>query len=190
MCEFFTDFGLQDFPENSVLDVKENFSRRHVDHKSKRATKKFDLDEGFDDDDDEEIRYLKKLRASKASSGYVDRQEENGKKSKGIVTLMGLDYSDTKDGKRKSRIKEDNDFEMELTSDDELKSKRKRLTGDLVDPTGRELTIKTRKRALECPESGGLVEYPNGLPSAPSKSNHNISIFIPLVIISFEIFHK
>lgn len=168
----------QNFPRNSVLDPKEIFSRRHMDqtcdsmyrlgHKSKRAAKKYQLDDGFDDDDDEEIRYLKKLRASKTASSYGDRQEENGRKSKGIANLMGLDYSDTKDGRKKSRIDEDNDFKRELTSDDELKSKRK-LTGDFVDPNGREMTMTTRQRALECPESGGVVEFPNGLPNAPSK---------------------
>ncbi|XP_021774100.1 uncharacterized protein LOC110738044 isoform X1 [Chenopodium quinoa] len=169
----------QDFPGYSAFDAKENFSRRYViqnrdavyksGHKSKQASKKVDVEEGFDDEDDEEIRYLKKLRASRASSGYEDKQEEIGRKSKGIVNLMGLAHSDTKDGRKKLRMHKDNDFEVELTSDDELKSKRKRLTGESIDPNGQELTITTRKRALECPESGGLVEFPNGLPNAPFK---------------------
>ncbi|XP_010671699.1 uncharacterized protein LOC104888427 isoform X2 [Beta vulgaris subsp. vulgaris] len=167
----------QDFPRNSVLDSKENISRRNMDqngdamyelgHKNKRGAKQLAIDEGLDDEDDEEIRYLKKLRASMAASGHGDKQEQNGRKSKGIANLMGIGYFDTKDGRR--RIYEDNDYEMELTSDDGLKSKRKRLKEDFVDPSGREMTMKTRKRALEHPESGGLVEFPNGLPSPPSK---------------------
>lgn len=170
----------QDSSRNNIFDAKDKFSRRHMDqisdaryklgHKNKRAAKKVSTDEEFDDEDDEEIRYLKKLRASKAAYGYVDKQEENVRKSKGIAKHMNLDYNDTKDGRKKSRIyKKNNDYELELSSDDELKNNRKRFTGDCVDPTEREMTMTTRKRALECPEFGGLVEFPNGLPSAPSK---------------------
>ncbi|KAL2921177.1 Prominin-2 [Bienertia sinuspersici] len=166
--------------QERYCDAKEKFSRRHMDqnsdvmykmgHKSRRATKKFAVDEDFDDEDDEEIRYLKKLRASKVASGHVPKQGDTSKKIKGISIRMNVDYSATRDGSKKSRIyKLNDDYEMELSSDDELKGNRKRLTGDSVDPAEREMTMTTRKRALECPESGGLVEYPNGLPSAPSK---------------------
>lgn len=148
-------------------------------HKSSRIPKKRAADDGFDDEDDEEIRYLKKLRASRAS-GYGDRPAESHRKTKGISKIMDLTDGDRRDygsygfgrGGRKSRVYEDNGYDKELASDDEIEDKRKMLTEDLTDPlmgSGPEMTMTTRKRALETLDSGGHVEFPNGLPNAPSK---------------------
>lgn len=130
-------------------------SKDELVHKSKRVPKKRAVDEGFDDEDDEEIRYLKKLRASKAFSVTRD------------YGSPGLG----KDGRKKGRMCEDNDYEVELMSDDDVTTKRS-LVENLVNPlvgSGQEMTITTRKRALECTESGIAVEFPNGLPAAPPK---------------------
>lgn len=156
--------------------MSENYSYKLV-QKSSRTSKKRAVDDRFDDEDDEEIRYLKKLRAYRASSGYAERLEEGSRKTKGISKIMGLtDSSDYGSfgfdkGGRKSRIYENNDYE-ELDSDDELKDKKKRMAADLADPfmgSGNEMTMTTRKRALECLDAGGHVEFPDGLPEASSK---------------------
>ncbi|XP_074291847.1 uncharacterized protein LOC141618657 [Silene latifolia] len=140
----------------------------------KQVANKHAFDDGFDEDDDEEIRYLKKLKAYKVTSGCGDRQEESRQKTKGIARLMGVKHSDKrdhrKDHRKKSRLKEDNDFEMQIPLDDELISTRDEEDfDDLPSASGTEMTMTTRRRALECPDFVGLVEFPNGLPDAPSK---------------------
>ncbi|KAJ0101740.1 hypothetical protein Patl1_05378 [Pistacia atlantica] len=49
--------------------------------KSKRVSKRRLVDGEFDDDEDDEIRYLEKLKTSKVTSGYKDDDEELGKKN-------------------------------------------------------------------------------------------------------------
>jgi len=158
--------------------MSENYNYKLV-QKISRSSRKRAVDEGFDDEDDEEIRYLKKLRASRAYSGYAERLEEGCRKTKGISKIMGLtvrsDSSGFDKGGRQPRIYDDNDYGKELDSDDELKDKKKRMAEDLADSfmgSGNEMTMTTRKRALECLDAGGHVEFPNGLPEAPSKSRH------------------
>ncbi|KAK9665124.1 hypothetical protein RND81_14G092100 [Saponaria officinalis] len=159
----------QNQPQASLMDYNSTYD---LVQKSKRAAKKHDFDDEFNEDDDEEIRYLKKLKSSKVGSG--GKQEESDQKTKGIAKLIGVKHSGTrdhrKDLKKRSSLNEDNDYEMQMPSDDELKGTRAAVDfGDIRAASGQEMTMTTRKRALECPESGGLVEFPNGLPEAPSK---------------------
>ncbi|KAL9237470.1 hypothetical protein vseg_012013 [Gypsophila vaccaria] len=141
----------QNQPQASLMDYN---SKYDMAQKSKRAANKRDFDDDFDEDDDEEIRYLKKLKASKVTSGSGSRQEKSGHK----IRIIGV--------KKRPRLNE----EMQMPSDDELRSTRA-ATDSVLTPaaSGQEMTMTTRKRALECPYSGGLVEFPNGLPEAPSK---------------------
>lgn len=131
--------------------------------KSKRVPKRRALDVGFDgddDDEDDELRYLGKLVAPKVAAGYEDKELS------GIGREQGLD--------------EDKDYveEEEPTSDDEPGSKRKKLEKGPPDSfvDGRnESTPTTRNRALQAGKdilsgSCAALEFPNGLPPAPSKS--------------------
>lgn len=142
--------------------------------KSKRVPKRRMLDVGFNEDEDEEIRYLGKLNASKVVGDY---QGEDGLGAYNSPRL-------SKDGKKKSRlgkVYEDKDYmeDEEPTSDDELEGRRKRPRKeslDLLVEGRKEMTFTTRRQALLSGKDGfsgsdaGLVELPNGLPLAPSKS--------------------
>lgn len=127
--------------------------------KSKRVPKRRALDIGFDgdgNDDDDELRYLGRL-----GTGYDDA--EHG----GIG--------------RERRLYNDKDYmeeeEEETVSDDEPGSRRKKLEKGPIDSfvDGRnESTPTTRNRALQSGKdilsgSGAGLEFPNGLPPAPSK---------------------
>ncbi|XVE82259.1 hypothetical protein DITRI_Ditri15bG0133900 [Diplodiscus trichospermus] len=137
--------------------------RNEPTRKSKRVPKRRVLDVGInsdDDEEDEEIRYLGRLNASNGLSNYKDEEyERNG---------------------RDSAIFEDGDYveEDEPISDGEPGSKRKKLGTGSVDffVEGRtESTPTTRNRALQSGKDllsgpgASLIEFPDGLPSAPSK---------------------
>ncbi|KAH9624785.1 hypothetical protein KSS87_003728 [Heliosperma pusillum] len=150
-------------PQASSIDYNDKYD---VVQKSKRVANNHAFDDGFDEDDDEEIRYLKKLKAYKITPGSGGRQEESRQKTKGIARLMGVKHSDMrdhrKDSRKKSRLNKDNDFEMQIPSNDDLNSTRDEEDFvDLPAASGTELTMTTRRRALECPDFGGLVEFPN-----------------------------
>lgn len=128
--------------------------------KSKRAPKKvvtFD-----DEDEDEEIRYLEKLKNIKHCSGYKDDEEEFNRKHRRLSAVSGIvgetmgsnvGSKSVKDGKRKSQ---------ECSSNGEV-------FGKFVK---REMTLTTRQRALQSgkdPSASGLIEFPDGLPPAPSR---------------------
>lgn len=129
--------------------------------KSKRVPKRRSLDVGFDgeDDEDEELRYLEKLSASKVAARYEDGVA-------GIGREQGVDMD-------KNYMEEE-----EPSSEEEPASKIKKLDKvhiPLVE--GRNESIPTtRNRALQSgkdmsPGSGAsFIEFPNGLPPAPSKS--------------------
>ncbi|CBI36960.3 unnamed protein product, partial [Vitis vinifera] len=107
--------------------------------KSKRVPKRRVLDGAFDDDEDDEIRYLEKLKTSKVTAGHKDDEEESGKKP---------------------RREEQEDEEESVDSLSESK---------------REMTLTTRQRALQSGKDASsapgasLIEFPNGLPPAPSR---------------------
>lgn len=130
--------------------------------KSKRVPKRRVLDEAFDDaNEDDEIRYLERLKATKAGVDYGnefgDNGEENTKKKSSKASKRKLsrnEYDDdnvgeyecgssrtSKDGKKKSRLKmksEDADYteeddEDELGSDVGFGANRKKQWKESVD---------------------------------------------------------
>lgn len=157
--------------------------------KSKRAPKRR-LSEGFDeDDDDDEIRYLEKLKTSKFT-GYKDFEEELTKKRSLSRVSKVCKYekdenvgSARKDVRKKSEEgPEDTDYEVEeLLSDGEpegrKKQKQRKESSDSPIETMRgEMTLTTRQRALlsskdSTASSVSQIEFPDGLPPAPPRSN-------------------
>lgn len=152
--------------------------------KSKRVPKRRLLDLGVDDNnDDEEIRYLGRLNASKISEDYED--EESSQLVDGMyggdVEYYGSPRS-VKDGRKKSRVEtvyEDGDYveqDKEASLDNELKYKRlKRGSLDLF-VEGRNVSVPTtRNRALQSGKdvlsgSGvGLTDFSNGASSKRKK---------------------
>lgn len=157
--------------------------------KSKRMPKRRVLDEAFDEEDDNEIRYLKKLKLSKVAAGNKHFHGESSineqrilmasKNSKQGNILDNFVSSSIKDGKKKCIISErgceDTDYEKELVSDDELEGKKKKMRKECNDfpfEHKRELALTTRQRALlssKDPSSvsgASVIEFPNGLPHA------------------------
>ncbi|XVE73451.1 hypothetical protein DITRI_Ditri11bG0118600 [Diplodiscus trichospermus] len=167
--------------------------------KSKRVSKRRVPDGEFgDDDEDDEIRYLEKLKTSKISPAFKgddddddDDDGESGKKQKKLSRVSNIESCGTskysKDEKRKhrsDRLSEDTDYEEEdeRVSDSELEGKKKKKqrkeSVDALMESKRELTLTTRQRALQSSKdassvpSSSLIEFPNGLPPPPSRSEH------------------
>ncbi|XP_074316022.1 uncharacterized protein LOC141652453 [Silene latifolia] len=152
--------------------------------KSRRASKKR-ATPGLDDDDenDDEIRYLEKLKNIRLSSGFIEDDEESSRKHRRLSKFAGKSpqnlegTSVAKDGKKRSPSM-DTDYEEDegLISDAEpdgrkRKKARRESVESPVEPK-RELTLTTRQRALQSGKdaSGGsaAVEFPNGLPPPTS----------------------
>ncbi|KAG4138415.1 hypothetical protein ERO13_D07G133300v2 [Gossypium hirsutum] len=171
-----------------------NASGKQGDHagtvrKNKRAPKRRLLDGEFsEDDNDDEIRYLEKLKTSKISPAYKEDDDEPGKKQKKLSRVSIIENfgtsSSAKDEKRKhrsDRVSEDTDYEEEdePVTDSELEGKKKRKQRkESVEPSmesKREITLTTRQRALQSSKDASsapgssLIEFPNGLPPAPSR---------------------
>ncbi|KAK4282565.1 hypothetical protein QN277_013926 [Acacia crassicarpa] len=154
--------------------------------KSKRVPKRRVLDGEFGDYDDDEIRYLEKLKTSKVSTVYRD-EEELSKKHRKLSSVSDMETSassrSVKDGKSKSRLDrmhEDTDYEEDEDSvsdvEPEHKKKRKQKKGsvDVLMDSKREMTLTTRQRALQSSKDASasgasLVEFPNGLPLPPPR---------------------
>lgn len=170
--------------------------------KSKRVPKKRSLGEVFDDGEDnsdDEIRYLEKVRRLRLSSNhgaeYEDVDEVGSKKQQNTSRfsyseIYGNDadlryYNSSSSGKeskksRSARASEDTDYfeDEDSLSEDEPEPKKK-LSKELIDDSGdfkKEMAITTRQRALKSgrstssPSGAGFIEFPNGLPPAPPKS--------------------
>ncbi|KAJ7977670.1 HIT zinc finger,PAPA-1-like conserved region isoform 1 [Quillaja saponaria] len=155
--------------------------------KSKRVPKRRVLDGEFgdEDDEDEEIRYLEKLKTSKVSAVYGEDDEEPSKKHRKLSTVSNMENVGSsrsgEDGKknRPDKVFEDTDYEEEeeTGSDGELEGKTRKLKKESVDllmDNKREMTLTTRQRALQSSKDasasgGSIIEFPNGLPPAPSR---------------------
>ncbi|KAH9609113.1 hypothetical protein KSS87_004479 [Heliosperma pusillum] len=151
--------------------------------KSRRASKKR-ATPGLDDDDenDDEIRYLEKLKNARLSSGFVEEDEESSRKHRRLSKFSGKSpqnlegMSVGKDGKKRSPSMDTDYEEDELISDGEPDSrKRKKARRESVESPlepKRELTLTTRQRALQsgkdAPGGSAAVEFPNGLPPPTS----------------------
>ncbi|KAL6968642.1 hypothetical protein U1Q18_034440 [Sarracenia purpurea var. burkii] len=141
--------------------------------KSKRVPKRRVLDGAFDgEEEDDEIRYLEKLRISKVALGSKDLEEESFKKRQQIYRVSKKSRSE--------RGSEDTDYEEEedLVSDGKPNDKKK-LRYDSIDSpieSKRELALTTRQRALlsskdaSSVSGASAVAFPNGLPPAPPRS--------------------
>ena len=172
--------------------------------KSKRVPKKRVLDGAEDDEDnDEEIKYLEKLKTSKVSTDYgaeyEDEEEDGGRKQRKISRVLKRngngqynvdvgDFGSSKGSKeskksRSGRAYEDIDYmeEEEALSDGEPETKKKKLRKEFVDSSGdskREMAVTTRQRALQTSKDisasigVNFIEFPNGLPPAPPRSEH------------------
>ncbi|XP_065852472.1 uncharacterized protein [Euphorbia lathyris] len=177
----------------------ENLSSKQIDkyepvRKSKRVPKRRLLDGVLDDEDedDDEIRYLEKVKSSKLVADYVpefeDEEEGKGRKQRKLSRVLKRDIDalyDVEVGghakKSKSgRVSDDTDYfeEEELGSDGEPTTNRKKIRKELVDLMGeskKEMTVTTRQRALQTGKDvssnpgTSLIEFPNGLPPAPPK---------------------
>lgn len=155
--------------------------------KSRRMPKKRDLNGEFDDDDDDEIRYLEKLRTSKVAAGYKNAGEESGIKQRSLSRdLKGgnvKDFGPSKLGKddgkkaKSERGSQDTDYEEEeeVMSEAEPEGKKKKLAKDVTDSPAegrKEIALTTRQRALLSGKDASSVsiEFPNGLPPPPPRS--------------------
>ncbi|KAL9242111.1 hypothetical protein vseg_016144 [Gypsophila vaccaria] len=165
--------------------------------KNRRAAKKRPADclDDDDDDNDDEIRYLEKLKNAKLSFGFGDEDEESSRKHRRLSKFSGnssQSFEGTspsgsaplgRDGKKKS-ASEDIDFEedKDLIFDGEPDSRKKKKTRrELIDSPEpkRELTLTTRQRSLQLGKDafasgGSVVEFPNGLPPAPSRKQKEV----------------
>ncbi|XP_050224792.1 uncharacterized protein LOC126674387 [Mercurialis annua] len=196
----------KDFPRSGISArmPDDNLSSKQTDkyepvRKSKRVPKKRSLDGVLvdEDEDDDEIRYLEKIKISKITAAdyaaeYENEEEGKSRKQRKISKVLkknvdGLyntyagDHSSSrfgKEGKRSKsgRVSEDTDYmeEEEPGSDGEPTAKRKKSRKDLVDLIGdpkKEMMVTTRQRGKDISSSFGAsgVEFPNGLPPAPSK---------------------
>lgn len=188
--------------------TEESLSRKHADNfetplssdpvrKSNRVPKRRFLDNAFDQaQDDDEIRYLEGLRASKFPSDRSVEDENNGEdvkkrklskisKSKSSAEEVVQDYGFPKPSKdsrkmlKPGRESDDTDYfeEEESVSDADPESKSKRQKKVLSpDPgtDGRSEPLRTRQRALQSGKGTGsasAMEFPDGLPPPPSRKH-------------------
>lgn len=142
--------------------------------KSKRVPKRRVLDDEFDEDgEDDEIRYLEKLKTSKIT-GYKEPDAESARKlQKGNAEYPG---KVNRDGKRSRSGDIDYEEDEELSSDGEAegtakKKQKKGLLSELPVENKREISLTTRQRALLSKDASvtAQIEFPNGLPPAPSR---------------------
>ncbi|XP_038704240.1 uncharacterized protein LOC120000291 isoform X2 [Tripterygium wilfordii] len=152
--------------------------------KSRRVPKRRVFDGEFgEEDDDDEIRYLEKLKLNvdasyKEEEGPGKRQRELGK----VGNIESGSSKSVKDRMKKlgpERASDGVDYQEdeELVSDGELESDEKQKE-DSVDTSmdgKREIALTTRQRALQSNKDGSstrgssLIEFPDGLPPAPSR---------------------
>ncbi|KAE8721025.1 transcriptional regulator ATRX-like protein isoform X5 [Hibiscus syriacus] len=205
------DLGVQQVHHSTGRVPAENFSTKGIDkhepvRKSKQVPKKRSLEGVLDDtEDDDEIRYLEKVKTARVTADYgVEHGEDGGRKQQRIskvVTrnvdgLYGLDVGDygssriSKEAKksRSGRTSEDTDYveeDEESVSDVEQDNRRKKTRKEVVDFLGdykKEMIFTTRQRALQAGKdvssSVGVspVEFPNGLrPAPPKKQKEELS---------------
>lgn len=181
--------------------IEESVSTMHDEfepvRKSKRVPKKRSLDGAFDDenDNDEELRYLEKLKFSKRTAEnnaeYESDDEVGSRKQHKISKVLNRNFAgrpsvDAVKKSRSVRTFKDTDYveEEQLVSDGEPETTKKKQRKELVDDLGdgkREMAITTRQRALESVKhissnsGASVIEFPNGLPPAPRKQKEKLS---------------
>ncbi|KAL3652926.1 hypothetical protein CASFOL_002607 [Castilleja foliolosa] len=161
---------------NAFEKQGDNSNKSDSVRKSKRAPKRRVLDADFDDDDeDDEIRYLEKLKSSRIT-GYRDLEAQPTRKLQKVGKLDNL--GDVGRVGSKS-IPGDMDYveDDDPSSDGDPEGKRnknlKKDLSELVTDNKREVALTTRQRALlskDASVSGASqIEFPNGLPPAPPR---------------------
>ncbi|PIA61076.1 hypothetical protein AQUCO_00300533v1 [Aquilegia coerulea] len=186
------DSSKDKMPRHGVSGIKADHSEPV--RKSRRVPKRRVLDGDFlEEDEDDEIRYLEKLRSLKitADSGAKHEDAEEGTMHLGNVSRVprkkrvNHEYVEelgvsSKSGRKynKSRIErgsEDTDYEEEEepTSDGapDAKSKTQKESVVLPGEARKEMSLTRRQRALQSGKDAAttLIEFPNGLPPAPSR---------------------
>lgn len=164
--------------------------------KSNRVPKRRFLDNAFDQaQDDDEIRYLERLRASKFPSDNSAEHENDGQdvkkrklskvsKSKSTAEEVVKDYGvpqSSKDSRKKlkpGRGTEDTDYfeEEEPVSDADADTESKRKKQKKVAPDSpidvKTEPLTTRQRALQSGKgsvAASVIEFPDGLPPPPPR---------------------
>ncbi|KAK1398766.1 PAPA-1 domain-containing protein [Heracleum sosnowskyi] len=195
------DFSKGDFNHMKKIPTgkmcEKNVSRKQAEksdqiRKNKRVSKKRELNGEFDDDNDDEIQYLEKLRTSKVAAGCKDVVEESGTKERSISKVLKVGHHEnakdfgpsrsSKDGKmaRPERVREDIDYDEEekLVSEGEPDGKQKNLGKDIINSPAeskKEIGLTTRQRALvsgmdsSYVAGANAIEFPNGLPPPPPR---------------------
>lgn len=167
--------------------------------KSKRVPKRRILDGAFDEDEeDEELRYLGRLKTAKLSynDGIRNEDGKDGKKRKlSEIEMDNIDccdmedyefYRKMKDGKKLKPGKdsedtdyiEDEDDDDDIGTDDGTDQKRKKPKKESLESLSngkKGIALTTRQRALQSGRdassaSSGLIEFPDGLPLPPRRS--------------------
>ncbi|KAJ4819236.1 HIT zinc finger and PAPA-1-like domain-containing protein [Rhynchospora pubera] len=150
--------------------------------KSRRVPKRRSLDD--DIDQDYEVRYLEKVRVSRAgpppTTEFEDAEDEGSKKHK-VLKVTNSNNNNNGDNKsviRTSNYEVDEDFVVSRLGRDNNNCKRhKELDGGSLEGEeagsdgGVDANLTSRQRAMRGKGGNGdsLIEFPNGLPPAPSR---------------------
>uniref|UniRef100_A0A1J3JJV2 INO80 complex subunit B-like conserved region domain-containing protein n=1 Tax=Noccaea caerulescens TaxID=107243 RepID=A0A1J3JJV2_NOCCA len=163
--------------------------------KSNRISKRRVLDEELDDDEDEEIQFLKRVKMAKVVDVEEDVDDEDGEMSRkhkklSKVMKQNVEYPRggvgtwEKSGKKEKttgKAFEDADFvkddeedeeeeeglsEAEVEVDNKSARTRRRAAEEGLSETKTEMTVTTRRRSGH---GGSLIEFPRGLPPAPPR---------------------
>lgn len=172
----------KDFSRGGFSIGRENSSSMGKSKQSRKSNKRVPkkqrvLDEGdFDEEEeDDEIRYLEKLKTVKVATaaGNRDLDEDASKKQRRVSK-----YEDSEDPRSKSNKSEsvsvDTDYEEEdvAAPSDHENDKGKKDDS----PTKRETTLTSRQRALLSASAATQIEFPNGLPpTAPRKQKEKLT---------------
>ncbi|XP_071718751.1 uncharacterized protein [Rutidosis leptorrhynchoides] len=145
--------------------------------KSKRVPKKRVLDGDFAEEEDDEIRYLTKLKTVRvAATASRDYDDESSKKHKSLSRVSKEDYPALRSGR--DSVSVDTEYgEEDLVSDHENecnnRKKSRKDSPNSPNETKKETTLTSRQRALlsgrDSASTATQIEFPNGLPPAPSR---------------------
>ncbi|PWA84106.1 HIT zinc finger, PAPA-1-like conserved region [Artemisia annua] len=143
--------------------------------KSKRVPKKRVLDGEFDEEDDDEIRYLEKLKTVKVAATR-DFDDDSGKKHRSLSKVSRDDSGSKRSGR--DSVSADTDYEEEnMVSDNEIEGnigkKPRKESPDSPNETKKGTALTSRQRSLLSGKDSGSatsqIEFPNGLPPAPPR---------------------
>ncbi|ERN02107.1 hypothetical protein AMTRI_Chr02g223570 [Amborella trichopoda] len=154
--------------------------------KSKRVPKRRVLDGEYDDaEEDDEIRYLERLKTPKISADvggdYDDDEEDENRrrgKSRG-VKRRPFEGEVDEDGYEEELTSVNDDIDnSEFGAEGKSSKKRKETVDSLVDEK-KEFSLTTRQRALQSGKDSGvaanLIEFPDGLPATQKKKKEKMT---------------